>query len=328
MAGLRTGALIGLIVVGLLVGVLVGVIGCGDSTQQPPNVVAAWGAAGGRLGEIDHPEGLAVDNHGNLLVADTWNDRIVRTDGEGNVAGSFGERGTGDGQFDCPRSIAVDGAGNIYVVDSWNHRVQKFSPTGQFLLTFGATGEPWGYDEGDGLFVFPYGIAVDSHGYIYVSDFNNNRVQKFDPRGTFVMKWGTEGRQDGQFRHPAGLAIDSEDRLYVADMGNDRIERFTAEGEFDGKWGEPGTDRGTDPGMFDRPYSVCVNGEDNFYVADMGNHRVQKFNHSGHLLYVYGTRGTAEGEFNSPISVAADAEGRVYVSDWGNNRIQVLAPAS
>ena len=205
-------------------------IGCGGPPGTPPQFVAAWDGSGARVGPIDHPEGVGIGKLGELIIADTWNDRIVRAAFEGGVVGAFGEHGTGPGKLECPRYVTTDRVGNIYVVDTWNHRVQKFSPTGRFLLEFGGQGGPWGYDEADGKFSYPYGVAVDSQGYIYVSDFNNNRIQKFNPRGKFVKKWGTEGRQDGQFSHPAGLAIDAEDRLYVADLGNGRIQSFNTEG--------------------------------------------------------------------------------------------------
>jgi DNA-binding beta-propeller fold protein YncE len=238
---------------------------------------------------------------------------------DGEVAGAFGAFGAKRGELQCPRSVTVDKAGSIYVVDSWNHRVQKFSPSGEFRLAFGAKGGPWGYDEADGKFLYPYGVAVDSEGYIYVADFNNNRIEKFDPRGKFVKKWGTEGRQDGQFSHPAGMAIDSNDRLYVADVGNGRIQIFTTEGDFDGKFVGP-------DGEFDRPYGVAVDSKGDVYVAEFGGCKVHKFTPSGKLIWSLDERGGGDGELDMPLSVAVDGDGFVYVADWGNNRIQKFAP--
>ena len=83
-------------------------------------------------------------------------------------------------------------------------------------------------------------------GNIYVSDQGNNRIQKFDAKGKFLLKWGVQGRQDGQVNAPAALAMDSQDRLYVADLGNNRIQRFRCDGAcqpvFDGMWGQDGRD--------------------------------------------------------------------------------------
>jgi DNA-binding beta-propeller fold protein YncE len=85
----------------------------------------------------------------------------------------------------------------------------------------------WGsYGSGDGQFNEPYGIAVDSPGYVYVVDNKNNRVQKFTPSGGFVTKWGSPGSGDGQFQWPWGVAVDSSGYVYVADTGNHRIQKF------------------------------------------------------------------------------------------------------
>ena len=73
---------------------------------------------------------------------------------------------------------------------------------------------------------------------------------------------------------------------------------------------------------------MCVDKDDNVYVADFWNHRVQKFTSGGDLVWVYGERGSEKGQLELPLSVAAGADGAVYVSDWGNNRIQKLLPAS
>jgi len=302
------------------------VVGCGGPTLQAPGFTAQWNGAGSPVGEINHPEGLGVDKDGHLLVADTWNDRILRCNEEGKPVSAFGKSGQGKGELLRPRAVTTDRRGNIYVVDCWNHRIEKFSPSGEFAMAFGGKGGPWGYDEAPGKFVYPYGVAVDSQGFIYVSDFNNNRVHKFNGAGKFVMMWGIDGRQDGQFSNPAGLAMDSKDRLYVCDLGNDRVQRFIFPEEkkavFDGKWGESGDE----PEQFDHPYSVCVDKQDNFYVADFGNHRVQCFNPDGRLQYACGKRGAGEGDFEMPVGLAVDGKGALYVADLGNNRVQKLTP--
>ncbi|MCJ7752313.1 MAG: NHL repeat-containing protein, partial [Armatimonadetes bacterium] len=119
----RRGALIAVLAV--LAGLVLA--GCGGPSGTPPQFVAAWNAGGARVGEIDHPVGVGIDSQGTLLVADTWNDRILRAAPEGEVMTAFGELGSDPGKLQCPRSVTTDEAGNVYVVDTWNHRVQKFS---------------------------------------------------------------------------------------------------------------------------------------------------------------------------------------------------------
>jgi tripartite motif-containing protein 71 len=63
----------------------------------------------------------------------------------------------------------------------------------------------WGSDgTGDGQFNYPYGVALDSSGNVYVADSGNNRVQKFNSDGTFISKWGSKGIGDGQFKDAVG----------------------------------------------------------------------------------------------------------------------------
>jgi Caspase domain/Pentapeptide repeats (8 copies)/NHL repeat len=85
----------------------------------------------------------------------------------------------------------------------------------------------WGYiGSGDGQFNMPAGVAVDSSGNVYVTDFGNDRIQKFNSNGAFITKWGSPGKADGQFNCPVGVAVDSSGNVYMADRGNHRIQVF------------------------------------------------------------------------------------------------------
>jgi hypothetical protein len=77
----------------------------------------------------------------------------------------------------------------------------------------------------DGQFNFPWGVATDSFGNIYVTD-KYHRVQKFTPGGEFIMKWGGLGSAEGQLLYPKGIAVDSSGYVYVADTYNNRIQMF------------------------------------------------------------------------------------------------------
>ena len=82
----------------------------------------------------------------------------------------------------------------------------------------------WGtYGSGDGQLNAPYGIAVDGGCNVYVSDFNNSRVQKFDSSGAFLAKWGSVGSGYNQFDRPEGIMVDANGNIYVADHYNNRI---------------------------------------------------------------------------------------------------------
>ena len=184
--------------------------------------------------------------------------------------------------------------------------------TYQFVLKWGS----WG--SGDGQFIYPGYVAVDSDGYVYVADSDNKRLQKFDSNGNFITKWGSFGSGDGQFSVTCGVAVDSDGYVYVADVYNHRIQKFDSNGNFITKWGSGG---GGD-GQFSVPYGVAVGSDGYVYVADTNNHRIQKFDSNGNFITKWGSFGSADGQFNVPYGVAIDSDGYVYVSDTYNFRIE------
>src|ERR1043165_5090168 len=77
-------------------------------------------------------------------------------------------------------------------------------------------------------------------GSVYVVDYANIRVQKFDLGGHFITKWGTEGNLDSQFRVPHSIAVDSSNNIYVTDMTALNVKKFDSSGHFITKWGTEG----------------------------------------------------------------------------------------
>jgi uncharacterized protein YjiK len=134
--------------------------------------------------------------------------------------------------------------------------------------------EKWGsFGTGPGQFNRPHDIAFDSVGNVYVSDRDNNRIQKFTHNGTFIKTWGSKGDNNGQFSIPYSIAIDDLDNIYVADRENSRIQKFDTNGTFLAKYGSDGKL----DGQFHRPEGVTIDSEGNMYVIDRGNHRIQVF---------------------------------------------------
>ncbi len=149
------------------------------------------GAAGSAPGSFDHPGAVAVDGAGEIYVADTQNNRVVKLSPAGTVIAEWGSRGSGDGRFHSPDGIALDGAGNVYVLDGENNRVEVFSGDGRFLAKWGNRGP------GPGQFSQPAALAVGCEGSVYVADTNNNRIQRFvlsDPAPDGLPPSRTAGR--------------------------------------------------------------------------------------------------------------------------------------
>ena len=178
----------------------------------------------------------------------------------------------------------------------------------------------WGeYGDANGQFNDPIGVAIDSSDNIYVVDSGNNRVQKFNSQGTFIIAWGATGSDEGQFNSPQGIAIDSDDAVYVADWFNDRIQKFDSNGNFIATWGMFGEGYG----QFDGPHGVAVDSTNSIYITDSGNNRIQKFDSDGNYLLEWGSTGNNDGQFVFPKAIAIKSSDRIYVSD-SYDRIQVF----
>ena len=188
------------------------------------------GGKGIEKGQFDSPTAIAVDDDGNVLVADTNNGRIEKFSPSGAFVSTLESKGTG--QLSAPTGIAADRAGNIYVADAGNHQVLKLAPDG------GLIAEWKGPEVG---FYGPRRIAIGPDDSIYVVDQGHNRIVKFNSDGQVLATWGTGGTDRGQFNDPTSVAVDIKtNRVYVADPRNGRIETFDPEGKFIGKWSIPG----------------------------------------------------------------------------------------
>ncbi|MCP4353987.1 MAG: hypothetical protein GY795_51735 [Desulfobacterales bacterium] len=270
-----------------------------------------WGTGNGD-GEFNRPNGIVIDSHGFVYVADTYNHRIQKFDANGQFKGKWGIKGSGEKEFNFPQGIAVDSKDNIYVADMDNSRIQKFKSDGQFIEKWENDGSqdigfvaPYviAVDGDDYIYIAdkftnnihkfssdgqavsewkigeklnsPKGIAVDSKGFVYVTD-SSHYIWKFTNDGEFLFKWGGGGNEDGAFDFPYGLTVETvEDRdfIYVADSQNHRIQKFDSDGTFIAKWGE----FGIDPKQMNSPYALAVSSNGNIYVSDNYNHRVQVF---------------------------------------------------
>jgi DNA-binding beta-propeller fold protein YncE len=183
----------------------------------------------------------------------------------------------------------------------------------------------WGKSGGDeGDFYYPYGIAIDSRDNIYVSDMNNNRVQKFTSTGKFIGSVGTYGSSDGQFRYPYGIAVDKNDMLYVIDAFNYRIQKFNADLTFAGKWGSQEI-FGIKLYM---PHEIAIDNDGNIMLSDRQNHRLAVFNREGQLITRFGEFGEGKdapaGKYSEPHGIAVSKQGDIFICDRYNFSVQML----
>ncbi|MDD9819557.1 MAG: 6-bladed beta-propeller [Nitrospira sp.] len=173
-----------------------------------------------------------------------------------------------------------------------------------------------------GEFMAPlYGLAIDRQGSLFVVDNGNNRVQKFDANGNFILLWGNFGTANGNFNNPTGIACDGKGDVYVCDTNNHRVQKFDGKlGHYLMKFGG----RGNGEGQFNAPWDIAVDRVRGYiYVVDSANFRVQKFDTDGEFVMQWGSFGNQDGQFYFARGIAVDQQdGMVYVIDMGNHRVQ------
>jgi len=141
---------------------------------------------------------------------------------------------------------------------------------------------------------------------------------------------GSMGVAPGQFQRPRDLAFAPDGSLYVADTENNRVQHLQPDGSVISVWGSFGdVATGQAPGgAFNQPWGIAVGLDGSVFVADTWNHRIQRFDHDGNFIQMWGSFGQAETPeaFWGPRALAVDAEGRLYVTDTGNKRIVIFTP--
>ncbi len=312
--------------------------------------------ATGAAASFQSPYGVAVDNAGNVYVADFGNSTIRKITPAGAVstlAGTAGVFGSADAigaaaSFQSPTGVATDSAGNVYVADTGNHTIRKITPAGA-VSTLAGTAGVRGHADGIGAaasFRYPDGVATDSAGKVYVADTGNYTIRKITSAGAVSTLAGTAGvgHADGagaaaSFQSPYGVAADNAGNVYMADFGNSTIRKITPAGAVSTLAGTTGVFGSADAigaaASFQSPTGVAADSAGNVYVADLGNSTIRKITSAGVVSTLAGTAGVfgstdatgAAASFFGPMGVATDSAGNVYVADSLNNIIRKITPA-
>ena len=231
------------------------------------------------------------------------------------------------------------------------------APAGAAVLTFG------GFGTAPGKFNRPWNLAVSpANGHVYVTDFNNSRVQEFTADGAFVRTWGSPGTGDTNFANPRGIAVAPNGDVYVADLGNNRVLRFNATGAFETKWGDPnffpqdlvvtagsdvlvandsparkGVERYSPDGVLLGSFGAVGDGalagpvgigasSASVFVADQGPDVIRRYSLNGSYQGVVGGPGSGAGQFIGVSDVAVGSDGSLYVVDVNTYRVQKFGP--
>jgi len=279
----------------------------GRGPANPP--ILEFNASGKLLksfgaGLFAYPHGFTVDSDGNLWATDV-NDQetilgmsarnatgvvmgqeVLKLNTAGKILmtlGTEGVAGTGPNAFDRPTSVAVAPNGDIFVSDGHapnkygTGRVAKFGKDGHFIKSWGRKGSaPGEFDEPHDIFV------GGSHGWVYVADRRNNRIQVFDQDGKFLAAWP-------QFGQPSSIFVGADDTIYV---GASFADPFAKKGELRGIMIGNATDGSLkafipDPADLDNiirgtsASGIAADSMGSVFAADVGAHNLRKYVKAG-----------------------------------------------
>src|SRR2546425_3996350 len=228
--------------------------------------------------------------------------------------------------------VAVNSRGHVFVFSRGNTtgpayaaaaaQLLEFAPDGKFLREIGHNLYAWS---------FAHTVKVDKDDNIWVTDKGSDMVIKFNPDGRVVMVFGRKQEAsdqgpeplkhvkpplppvDGMFRQVTDVAWDSAGDTFISDgYVNSRIAKIDKDGNWIKSWGEPGDQ----PGQFSTPHSIAVDAQNNIYVADRGNHRIQVFDSNGKFLRKF------------TIDVPAPADARPAIGNKPTSTTGTMSPGA
>jgi sugar lactone lactonase YvrE len=292
------------------------------------------------LAQLSNPSGIAVDQNGNLFIADSANDRIRKVSSNGiitivagnGIPGFGGDGGSAvSAQLAEPVDVAVDGSGSLFIADSANYRVRMVTQAGM-ISTVAGTGAP-----SSAQFDYPGGVAFDGNDNLFVASLGQKGILKFPPSGIPAILANTTA--------PTSIAIDSAGDLFITDASPYFVD-----------WSEEGVRKITPQGIvstvggdfwyfFDYDglapngefcvAGIAVDPNGNLIVAETIRQSIWRITPDGKALVAGTGNGTSgfsgdggpatSAMLSFPNGVAADKNGNLFIADSYNNRIRKVS---
>jgi len=314
---------------------------------------------------LSWPDGIAVDQHGNLFIANSGSNSIRKVNaGTGiinTIAGDDTAGYSGDGglainaRLNGPVGITIDTSGNLFIADQYNQCIRKITASTGIITTIaGNTTQGYSGDNGPAInaeFNTPTGIAIDKYQNLYIADAYNQCIRKISAISGIITTVAGNGNvgfsgDGGQatsaiFNVPFGVAVDTLGNIYVADYQNFRVRKV------DFNTGIINTIAGNntpafsgDGGLainsgFVQPFCIALDKYQNIYIADEMDNRIRKITSSTNVITTVAGNGTAgyngdgiiatTAEINNPQGVTIDTAGNVYIADLQNHRVRMVS---
>jgi trimeric autotransporter adhesin len=283
---------------------------------------------------LNGTRGVAVDASGNVVIADTGNQRVRQFIVGGNINTLAGGGNGNDGSvatsaiLGAARGVALDSAGNLYIADTYNNRIREVTPSNPpasygTITTIVGTGIAGFFGSGKPALTaelnFPSGVALDSANNLYIADTGNFVIRQYNPNTGRISNFAgipqqsckTSSCGDGgpalqaTFGMPTSVALDTAGNVYMADAGTHRIRVVNT-----------GAATITIAGVNIAPGAIQTVAGDGTACANPA---------AGHC----GDGGPSIGaQLKSPFGVAVDGSGNIFIADTGDNRIREVVAAT
>lgn len=308
---------------------------------------------------LDAPQGMGLTSAGDVLIADTANNRVRRVAANGVIttvvaqAGGAGFGGDGDRAIDAtlnrPTDVLAAPGGGFWIADSANNRIRRVLPDGTITTVAGDGTAGLSGDGGSATSARlndPRELSLLPDGSVLIADTGNSRIRRLAPDGVITTIAGTGPGFAGDggpatgasLNAPTGTATLPDGSILIADTGNDRVRRIAPDGVITTvAGGVRGFSGDGDPARRSRlaaPADVQAIGPNGGYlIIDSANDRVRRVTPLGAIFTVSGSSPGLQGDngpasralLNAPTAIQSAPGGGVLVADTGNSRVRRLS---
>jgi sugar lactone lactonase YvrE len=306
-------------------------VGNAPQLQFTPGIISTlagngiWGYANGSLtsASFRNPSGMAVDQAGNLYIADSINQvvRKITTSAVSTFAGNGQSGYSGDNgaataaSLNNPTGVALDAANNLYIADQGNGLIRRVDAVTGIITTVAGggstvlTASSTNVAARSASFSGPQAVTVDPSGNLFISDSNHNMVLRVNSVTGYITLFagagsggGTDGFGDGGpatsaiFNNPTGLALDASNNLYIADTDHSLVRVVNATSGTitvaagSGAYGYSGDQGPATDAALKSPIGVRVDSAGNVYIADFACNVIrQTLATTGNITTIAGT---------------------------------------
>lgn len=223
------------------------------------------------IGRLRSPEGISVDLNGNLYIADSGNNRIIKATIDGRILDFKGGFGWGNEQFDEPVAISSLNGLNIYVADKNNSRLTRFDIQLNYLSTINLNN----FSDTKYNFNYPSDLIVSSTGDLFLLDTEQDRVIKINSFGRPELEFGGINSPGVTLGRPQKMAIYKRDKIYITDNLKKEVTIFDYYGNFLGNIGKK---------LLEDPFSITIDDDGLIYVGDLSTKNIIIFDGSGRII--------------------------------------------